>query len=359
MGKYRLENVLAAEAASTAGTKTIDINATDVISRMVIQFKGTNNGATPTAHPAAMISKIELVDGSDILYSESGFGAQAVDYYDTGRMPHTVLDFRNDVMAIATFELNFGRWLWDSELALKPDEFDQLQLKITHNKASGGSAPDVGNLAVWADMFDEKKVSPRGFLQNKEHFSYSLTSSAVQEVNLPTDYILRNVLIKSLSAGKMPHEQFNKVKLVENQGKKTPINDESTSNLVKLFQRHERIVESVEGTGTGSAVGTYCTPSYDAYGVTGAFDAAVTTSYVTQLYGGYGTIAFDNAEHFQSIVQGHNPHGTMEIPFGDQDDMSDWYDVRSFKDLKLKLTAGSAVGSSSTCEVLTQQLRTY
>ena len=107
---YRIASILASEAANTAGTKVIDLNLRKPISRITIQFKGTNNGSTPTAHPAKMISKLELVDGSEVLASLSGIQCQALNFYETGRIPTTVMEFRNDVMAIASYELNFGRW---------------------------------------------------------------------------------------------------------------------------------------------------------------------------------------------------------------------------------------------------------
>lgn len=79
---YRLANILAEEAATTAATKTLDINLADPISRIVVQMKGLNSSGVPTAHPAKMISKIELVDGSDVLFSLSGVEAQALNFHN-------------------------------------------------------------------------------------------------------------------------------------------------------------------------------------------------------------------------------------------------------------------------------------
>jgi len=143
---YRTASILAPEAASTAATKTLDINLADPVSRLVIQMKGLNNGTTLTAHPAKMISKIELVDGSDVLFSLSGVECQALNYFDKGRMPFNVVNYCNDVYAIATYELNFGRYLYDPVFALDPTKFTNPQLKITHDGSQGGFAPFVGLL---------------------------------------------------------------------------------------------------------------------------------------------------------------------------------------------------------------------
>lgn len=357
--RYRHTALTDAETATTAATKIQDIDLAEPVSRLLVEIKGTNSSATPTAHGAKMVSKIELVDGSDVLYSLSGIESQAMTYYGTKRLPFMVNEFRNDVMNIQTFELNFGRYLWDPDLALLPNKFKNLQLKITHNKANGGSAPDAATMSIFADIFDEKGISPRGFLQSKEHFTFTLTSSAHEYIDLPVDYPLRQVIIQSLAADKQPHEQFNKVKLYEEDGKKVVIDTLATSDLCKILRPRDPITEEICGTGTGSAVQHFVTPAYETYVTTLGFDAATTTNYCNQSYGGDATIAFDNAEHFQGHVIGLCPHGALALPFGMPDDIGDWYDVTKLGNLKLDLTAGSSVGSSSTCEILTQQFRRY
>ncbi|GAI72139.1 unnamed protein product, partial [marine sediment metagenome] len=47
------------------------------------------------------------------------------------------------------------------------------------------------------------------------------------------------------------------------------------------------------------------------------------------------------------------------LPFGIQDDPEDWFDLSDIGNLRLTIKAGSSPGANSTCEVVTQQLRTY
>ena len=357
--KYRTEALIDGESATTAATKSIDVDLAQPVSKITVQFKGTNNGNTPTAHGAKMVSKIELVDGSDVLYSLSGIEAQALNYYENGEMPHAANRFQDDVMNIQTFELNFGRWKYDAQLALDPSRFRNLQLKVTHNKASGGSAPDAGTLSVFAEIFDDKRISPMGFLQSREHTTYSLVSSAVESIDLPTDYPIRKLIVQSLAAAKQPHEQYNKLKLVEDDGKKTPINNLSTSDLVKLLQRHPQIIEAMQGIGTAAAVTHYCAATTNSSTAVSSLATALASVIVAESYGGTIAITADTGESFQTVSNGLCPHGALEIPFGDQDDPNDWYDLANINSLKLKVTAGSSVGSSSTAEIVVQQLRKY
>lgn len=357
--RHRLTEILPSQGIDTAGTEVISLNVNTPISRITVQVKATNNNSVPTAHPAKIVSKIELVDGSDVLYSLSGVEAQALNFYESGKLPHTVLEYRNDVMCIATFHLNFGKKLWDKQLALLPSRFSNLQLRITHNKASGGSTPDAGYLSVFADIWDANDISPRGFLMSKEIYAYALVSSAQERIDLPVDFDYTKIVINSLAGGKNPHEQYNKVKLTIDNDRKVPINNLSTSDLMKLVQNFSRIVESLEGIATGSGVDHFCTVAYDVYANITNMDAALTNNYVPQDYGGTLSIVGDSNEHFQCNVQGVAPHGSLCLPFDGEDESDSLLRVGDIGDLELILTAGSSVLGSSTAEIVIQQVRNY
>src|SRR3990167_5653417 len=160
----RTHVLLDAESATTATTKVIDLDTADPISRLWIEMRNTNGNSTPTAHPAKTITKIEIIDGSDVIASVSGLEAQAAEILHTGETPFSELDYENDITAFACASINFGRFLWDRELAFVPGRFQNPQLRITHDKALGGSLPDAATLTVWADIFDGETLSPIGLL---------------------------------------------------------------------------------------------------------------------------------------------------------------------------------------------------
>jgi hypothetical protein len=356
----RIHEVLAAESIATAGTKVIDLNLSDLVSRITICVKGTNNNAVPTAHPAEIVSKIELVDGSDVLFSLSGKEAQALNFYETGEMPTVNLEFRNAVMCFAAFHINLGRFLWDPKLALDPARFSNLQLKITHNKAAGGSTPSAGELAVFAELMDKTEASPTGFLMAKEIQSYGLVSSAHEYITLPTDYMYRKLMIKSLFSGKQPWEQYNKVKLSIDNDRVVLLNNLRTTDLLKFMSVKKDFVEFIMGTGTGSAADVYCTPAMDIACAQGTLEAALSAANVIkQAYGGVINILSESAKGYQLIVTGKCPHGALDIPFGDQMNPDSWLKMDKVGNLKFDITAGSSVGASSTCEIVSQQLRAY
>jgi hypothetical protein len=355
MPNYRTTDLLASEAATTAATKTIDIDVNNVISNIMIRMKGTNNGSVQTAHPAKMITKIEVVDGSDVLYSLSGVEAQALNFYEMGHLPFNICEYEDNIQVCATYYLNFGRKLWDTQLALDPKRFNNLQLKITHNKALGGSAPDAGTLYVAANVFADKPVAPIGFLMSKEQKNYTLTASAHEYTDLNTDYAYRKLLLNSLSASVTPSGNMSKVKLSVDGDKSLVWNDQSVSEWIKIMPQQRLVEENFAILGTGSAVTHYIASTYENYGVGCGRSAENSALYVAQPSGNGISVIGDASESSAYYCRGYCPHGAVEFPFGNQMDMNDWFNVSGMGNLKLDITAGS--GASGTVEIVSQQLR--
>lgn len=354
---YRIASLLASESATTPTTKTLDVNIIKPISRLTVEFKGTNNSDTPTAHPAKMVKKIELVDGSNVLFSLSGIQAQALNYFETGRMPLTVLNYVNNEQAIACFELNFGRWLWDEILAFDPKKFQNPQLKITHDLALGGSVPDAATMSVFAHCFDGKAAAPTGFLLSKEQYSYTLVASAKEKIDLATDLPYRMLLVRSLTAGKQPWEQFNQIKLSEDNDNVVVINDEKTSDLIKLFADLQPIIEGIQCNDLLGGVTVYMTPTYEVYMGLSSFVSANATLQTAFPSGGAAVLTGDDNEQAMVALQGRCPHGAVAINLGNMANLADWYDVSKIGSLALILTAGT--GASGTAEIISQQVKMY
>jgi len=66
--RYRIAELLAPEDLGPSGTKTVDITTRDPISRIEINFSATNGADGMSDHPAANITRVEVVDGSDLLF---------------------------------------------------------------------------------------------------------------------------------------------------------------------------------------------------------------------------------------------------------------------------------------------------
>ena len=356
---HRLATLIDRETATTAATRELGIDLVEPVTGFSIQMRGLNNGSTPTAVPAKMISKVELVDGSDLLGSLSGIQLEALEVHDTGKLAYSERNFIDDNYAITVLELRFGRYLWDEQLAFDATKFKNPQLKITHNKALGGSAPDAGNLSVFAHVFDEKAITPIGFLVNKEIFSYTLSANEHKYPGLPTDRVCRKVIIQTLTADKQPWENVNKVKLSSDQGKRLIINDVRMSDLLRCYANHVNpyFIETIRCHMPASAVAHYLMATFDTKIVGSGILGAASYYQGDHSYGGDVDVKASAATEGDLIVSGKAPHGSFCIPLGKQDDINDWFDATKVGSWGLDLTAGS--GASGTAEIIVQQLRKY
>ena len=359
---YRLATIQARETISTDLTVDIDIDVKDPISQLVVIYD-TLNGAfvTHDGHPAECVSKIELIDGSDVLYSLSGVEAQAVDFYHNQKEPANRIRYLGGNYSYSVFNMNFGRYLYDTELALDPARFSNLKLRVTIDRNAGGSTSTAGRLAVLAHLFDQKAISPIGFFMHKEIKSYTLGNDSHEYTDLPLDHPYRKLFIRAQRDGYDMQTQIANVKLSENVDKVVPFN-QAIYNLIRAVTSQTRPYrEGIIGPGTAATEYMWCTPGYDVtFGATMWRPTATTAN--ACFFGGDGgyfsVIQIGSGPNWVCNVEGWLPHAVIEIPFGMQGDIADWYDVSGIGNLKLDITGGGSV-DTKTCQIMLQQLRRY
>lgn len=355
---HRHVTLLPAKAITADAVETIDLDIGDPLSGIMVNYKGLNASNTPTEHPAKLITKAEIIDGGFVIASLSGMEGQALNYWMDGVQPINIHNYVNDEYCTCNFFIPFGRWLWDPDLALLPSRFHNPQLRVTVDLNGGGSAPDAGILEVYGFAFQDKKITPAGYLRNIRWRSYSLVSSAYENVELPTDDIIKMLIVLSSARTKQPYEQFNEIRLSEDADKQIPI-DQNTSDLIKYVHLDRGpIHEHVRGIGTTTAVAYYFMPTYET-GMQAMTDNSVADyAFATEGYGGKISIDMATGSNFAGLVRGYCPHGSVGLRFGDDWDPMDWYDARG-KKLVARIKAGSSILASSTCELVLQTMRKY
>jgi len=358
---YRLAKILASTAYTSDKTEIIDIDVADPISQLIIVFALTNGGdASATGHPAECVTKIELVDGADVLFSLSGVEAEALDFYHNKQVPYSWFRYLNANTAERMIILNFGRYLWDPMLAFDPTKFTNPQLKITLDVDAGGMNTSANNLRVFAHLFDEKKISPVGFLMAKEMKNYTLGNDSHEYTDLPTDHTFRKLLIRAQRDDYQPDQQVANVKLSEDVDKRVIVDCTMEELIDVIANTSPPYIEQIIGPSAAALKYYFCTPGH-AVAIAGAGWKTTVNTAVT-FYGGGGghfsVIQTTANANWQAHVRGFCPHSVVEIPFGNQQDMDDWFDVSKVGNLKLDLTGGSSVGTAYA-QVFLQQLRKY
>lgn len=360
---YRTATILGREAVAADKTIVIGINLQNPISQIHIVYESTNVGSTITnGHVAKCITRIELVDGSDFLFSLSGQECQALDFYHQKKEPANLNVYLNGMNCEQIFNVNFGRFLWDPLFAFDPRKFINPQLKITIDLNGGGMASVAGFISVFANIFDEKEISPGGLLVSKEVVDYSMASASHEYVDLPTDLLIRKLLIKSHTEGTGPEYLIDTIKLSEDNDRKIPLDLTMFEILRNISGWEKPFIEDLIVPAGAAEIDWYGTPCYwPTLGVApwqGEAEAHIPTVYGGD--GGKGKLYVESTGgNFIVQVQGYAPHGVIDIPFGLQNEADDWYDVTKLGSLRLDIKSRSGRSSADKVQVYLQQLRKY
>lgn len=358
--KYRTTTLLATKELTGAGTEIIPINVKDIVSRITMVWSIGKLALGQDSYCHKDITKIELVDGSDVLFGMDGGQAQALNIYDR-KCPTciegTVID-ANEVRSF--YSIDFGRWLYDTELALDPSRFNNLQLRITYDSDVMEVGCESGDLAVYADLFDEKVISPIGFLMSKEHYhSVMGATDAYTYISLPLDHVYRKMLVQGYRAKQHPQLQVAEARLDEDNEARIPFNWDLGEYHRLRRAIDQPVQEHIASQGQPAGTDLFCTPSDYWATLVAIVDGIGRTITVGNTHaGGYFHVTTNVDTAYQAIVKGWLPNHCFQFPFGDQKDIDDWYDVTKLGHLRLRLRAGTYNEAGEQAVVL-QQLRRY
>ena len=344
---------------STAATLTQDIDIADPISRLSFKFNIANHGTTPVliGHPARAVKKIAVMDGSHIITSLSGEQMLAANYYDRRTSPQSYVNGVSGTQSYFTCGIDFGRYLYDPELALQPGAYDNLQLQITFDKALYESSATAMYMTIMADVFDEKSISPKGYLRRYEATTWTPSGTATEYVNVPNDLPIRKLLPVGYATDAHFRAQIHSWKLSEDGDKKVPFHTNSRSYMSQMQAYLPPIFETIVYVGSASTEIIRTMPSYENVFVCEGTIAPDNwlTSYVADVLTMDATASTSRVEGF---AKGWIPFHTFEILMGQHDEIDDWYVAGNTKKLEFQATA-STPGTSPVGALVMEQLATH
>ncbi len=350
---------------SDSDTVIIDINVKNPISAIIIEYEATNGATSCTNHELHDdISSIELVDGSRVLWSLSMAQARALNFFETGILPHT-----NQSEAAAAVQeekciLHFGRVLDDPEFYIRPGDYSNLQLRLTHAltiSATAGFATGSGKVTIMARIIEQGATVYKGFLTAKEKVSYTSTTSGDKVIDLPRDFPYRMMMLLALVTTVTHQEVLTRHKLSIDADAYVPfdmysedIDDMNRSKFGLVKQKKQILATSAD------------TRLMDIYNIEDAHirsdvtlelpivegvDAEVLTIGLTVITV-VPAITVETADIALHVTAyGTQPHAALAIPFGRLDAPEDWLPAPEYGDIQLISTQAAA----AACSVVLQQ----
>lgn len=357
---YRTVVVHAEEDLSISGTKIIPIRVQDPITSIDLMLRITLGAGIRLDAEPSVITKVEIVDGSEVLLSLTGTEAVALSVLEGHRLVNFICGNMVNGTRTCRFRVNFGRFERDPLLALDPTKFLNPQLKITYNVATLQANATNLYLAVIANCFDEKRVSPVGFLRMTEYHSYVGVANTYQYVDLPVDQDIRKLYLQTKNFGVAMPTNLHSVKLSEDNDKRIPFDLEAEQWSQKEAMEFGSAEQAMFGYTGGFAANPFFHIAGDQEIVVGQPAVGLNPWRSEWQAGcGGGFSSDDDTALGVGIVKGHIPYLVHCYPFGDQMDIDDWYKLAGrVESLRLRIKAGAA-GADCTYNTILQQLQRY
>ena len=375
--RLRKTTIVSDASINDTGTKIFDLDFTDPVRALIIGFYGKRFDHSDTNDPMLLedIDKIEVVDGSDVIFSCTGTEAGAVQLYHTGKRPFVGYTANSTSTNRVQVKLLFGRNEADDEFGLDLTRFNNPQLKITHSftEAAGSWADDTQTVTVQA-LIAEGAIRPRGFFMTKNIYSFTKGTSGDETIDMPRDYPYRFVQLQVKDAVTPIYAELSNVKISCNFDEFVPI-DEITEDLAwdnisrygMQYIQHEAI-----GDGADEDIKSYNQMSWNWGAWVNSWNSGQ-NAVIKRPYSGYSTLGrktcpdssgddftstfLANAQRVLCTHYGWELFESEVIPFGNLNEPEEWFDPREWKSVRLILT--QAQTDALTTNIVAQQVRIY
>lgn len=348
---------------SDASTDDLKLDIVDPVSALCFEFQAQNGTTNNRNNPLSRcITKLEVVNGSDVLASMSFEQAQALQWYKTGKQPMLREDEDASSYDVIGCMIMFGRHLWDREYAMDFTRFKNPKLKITWDLAAiRAVAADTAwatgtfKISVAAKVM-EGLASPGKYLMAKQVDSWTGGSSGDKRVDLPLDYIYRMLMLRTYYSGNDIDENITNVKLTCDTDKYIPL-DRHTKPLdaelaqlfgsCKLWKRASfKHSDTVWVPVNKEPQVKFNVPATDRIASYAWCWSGNFYGYLTDL----SASTVGTAQRVDLMIEGHALHNTLPLPMGVMDDPSTWFDPTEYKKLELVLTEAAGAANSVVAE---------
>jgi hypothetical protein len=357
--KVRDVYITKAQALADSATLTFPINMLGKIQNIRAQFKATNGATSNTVGKlCGLVSKIEVVDGSEVLCSLSMREMQAFNCYSNRYMPFKDLSGGAGVVITDEAIIDFGRFLGDRIYYLDTSRFSNPQVRITYAfavSATVGIATGTGALSLIARVIEDQAPPSQGFIMRKEVASWTTAASGDQSFILPLDRPYCGIMIGALKTTIVPDTIITNVKLSRNSDQYIDFNITGTDAFSRMVEQYgvfrEKFRPLTDTAATWLSDIFYQSGAYSTRpGATSKLliSSATGESIITAMTTG-GT-----ADGNEFEVEGSGVHAQLYLPFGDGDTPEDWLDPSGLGELKLILTQGVVSAAGTVC---VEQLR--
>jgi len=349
--------------SSDKSTKTIDLNLVDPVSALGFEFAATNGTTNNKNNPLPFaITKLEIVDGSDVLCSMSFRQAQALEFYKTGKQPLLREDEGPSAGQTIGCMILFGRWLWDRDFALDLTKFNNPQLKITWDltniravSATTAFATGTLEISAWAKVM-EGQPAPGKFFMDKEIEAWTGATSGDKRHELPIDLPYRMLMLLCHNYFANVDISMTKLKLTCDTDKFIPLErytKQLDAEMAQLFGAVAVWKRFHSYSGQQVWFPVFSEPQLKMSATTLGYCVNYPWCWsglaeLGEVNGAGSTVVADN--RIDGVIEGHSLHCSLPIPMGQMAEPDTWFDPTAYRKVELITTERSATNNTLVAE---------
>lgn len=320
------------------------------------------------------VSKIEIIaEGSRVIKSYPGDVCQPLGIFDQGVFPPSVWRNYASNSQVEVFIINFGRELYDKELALDLARFKNVELRITLTTTTS----DFSTLYMTTHgifLRDIGAAMGGGYMRSEVWREWTTVIDETKYLDLPIEYPIRRVLIQAIPAvdgttkvdKQNYHAVIEDIELFLDTGQVTMYNGNNEDLARENFFAYKRDNISVGSSLLHADKGHRKGLGYTLGGAWGAGsqDGAVATTFPTlEWHHSRDTLKLESAVTdgpIGWIFRGMAPYNCTVLRFDHDPSPGSWLDPRTRASVLLNLhtrNAASAVGG--TARVILDRLVRY
>ncbi len=353
--RTREATIHAEESYAAAGTGVYPIRETDPISRLLIPFGVTVGAGARLQHHSGCLTKIEIVDGSDVLFSLEGRQIDGLARFDSHGSAGMWSSPTASITEYGNLVIDFGRHLYDKVIAFDPTKFKNPQIRITRSLTTVDAAATAVIIAIHAYCMEGLTSSPIGFLMKKEIKSWTAAAAAWEYTEMPKDYPYRRLFLQGLTKIIGVGTHWSRARLSENNDKSIPFDVLVDDQIANNARQYGDIMENISGSLSTAASPFFCAPAYG--GSCSAQGAALANAvcFLSLNGGQFHAFSTTGTDSWRGVCHGLAPQGMVAFDMGTLENIEDWYDPKALGSLQLEVLGAGAY----TVRVIGEQFRTY
>lgn len=215
--KTRDYYIASSQSLADSGSLSWPLTGLGKIGHIRVKLSATNGATSNTVGKLkSLVSKIEVLDGSNVICSVSGRELFAIDCFCNRTAPAHDMSGGAGVVTTDELVILFGRYQGDRDFYLDTSMFKNPVVKLTWAytvSATAGIATGTGAVSLIAKILEDGAPPYKGFIMRKEIDSYTSAASGDHITECPLDFPTMGIYLAALKTTVEPDTILTPIKL--------------------------------------------------------------------------------------------------------------------------------------------------